>query len=302
MKSIIDKPLVSIITPVLNGIKYLEECIQSVLNQSYPYIEHIFIDGGSTDGTLDLLTSYKTRYPDRIRFISEPDKDAGDAWNKGLRMAKGEILGWLGSDDIYEADAIQTVVEFFRANPDAYFVFGGCNYINERGEVIKKVLTKDFDLEEAINDACYIPCPSAFYKREVIEKVGFKDTGELDSELEYWIRIGKVFQIHRIEKLLSNFRVHKDKAREHKDLYNFAHTSFIIGKRHGASIFSPCGRRYFLAMATRPLHPILDPIYHFIWSGNADRCYFLVMVTRPLHPILVSIYHFIVGSKRLGKK
>ena len=80
-------PLVSIITPVLNGIKYLETCIQSVLSQSYPYIEHIFIDGGSSDGSLDILTNYKAKYPDRIRFISEPDKGACDAWNKGLEMA-----------------------------------------------------------------------------------------------------------------------------------------------------------------------------------------------------------------------
>lgn len=158
-----DNPLVGIITPVLNRIKYLEACIQSVLNQSYPYIEHIFVNGGSSDGTLDMLASCGAKYPNRIRFISEPDKGAGEAWNKGLRMAKGEILGWLGSDILSEPDAIMTVVEFFRANPDAYFVFGGLNYINEKGEILRKLKfpTKDFNLDEAINDTCPIPCPSA---------------------------------------------------------------------------------------------------------------------------------------------
>src|SRR3972149_511511 len=122
-----DKPLVSIITMVLNGVKYLEECIQSVLTQNYPHIEHIFVDGGSTDGTVEILTKYQTKYPNRIRFISEPDKGPGDAWNKGIRMAKGEIFGFLGSDDVSEPGAIISVVEFFKSNPDAYFVFGECN-------------------------------------------------------------------------------------------------------------------------------------------------------------------------------
>lgn len=186
-KGTTDNPLVSVITTVLNGVKYLEICIESVLSQSYPYIEHVFVDGGSSDGTLDVLASYKAKYPNRIRFISEPDKGSGDAWNKGLRMAKGDIFGWLGSDDTYEPDAIMTVVDFFRSNPDAYFVYGGCNYINEKGEIIGKFPTKDFDLEEAINDACCIALPSAFYKREVIEKVGLVDTRETGVELDYYI-------------------------------------------------------------------------------------------------------------------
>ena len=149
-------PLVTIITPILNRITYLDKCIQSVLNQSYPYIEHIFVDGGSTDGTLDILTSYSGRYPDRIRFISEPDKGSGDAWNKGLRMAKGEIFGFLGSDDL-SSRCHNESGRFFRSNPDAHFVFGACNFINEKGEIIGRPLIKDFNLREIINDGCYVP-------------------------------------------------------------------------------------------------------------------------------------------------
>jgi len=264
--SITYNPLVSIITPVLNGIKYLETCIQSVLNQSYPYIEHVFVDGGSTDGTLDMLASYQAKYPERIRFISEPDKSAGEAWNKGWRMAKGEILGWLGSDDVYESDAIMTVIEFFRANPDAYFVFGDCNYINEKGETIRKVLTKDFDLEEAINDACYMPCTSAFYKREVIEKVGFLDTRETGVDLDYWIRVGKVFQIHRIEKLLSNFRFHKDSVSGAKGAFKmYSREGYIVSRRHGGRILSGYGVRYFGAHVIELLRPVLGHLYPFIY-------------------------------------
>ncbi|MFC1918892.1 glycosyltransferase family 2 protein [Chloroflexota bacterium] len=240
-------PLVSIITPVLNGVEYLEASIQSVLNQSYPHIEHVFIDGGSSDGTLEVLNSYSASYPDRIRFISEPDKSAGEGWNKGLNMARGGILGWLGADDVYESDAVLLVVEFFRANPGAYFVFGDCNYIDEKGKVIGMAQTEDFDLEEAINDACYIPCPSAFYKREIIDRVGLLDTREIGLDLEFWIRVGKVFRIHRISKTLSNFRIHKDSFTASKEADRvYAMEGFAISRRHGGSLFSARAIRYVL--------------------------------------------------------
>ncbi len=256
-------PLVSIITPVLNGVKYLEACIQSVLNQSYPYIEHIFVDGGSTDGTLEVLANYQVKYPDRIRFISEPDKGSGEAWNKGLRMAKGEILGSLNSDDMYELDAILTVVEFFRSNPDAYFVFGGSNYINEKGEMIGKRQAKDCDLKELINDSCAIYVEAAFYRREVVEKIGWFDT--LGNDLDYWIRVAKVFQIHRIEKVLSNFRVHKNsQTGSNKTYLMWRRELCIASRRHGGSFLSGWCRRYYESLIIESLRPILGFAYPFI--------------------------------------
>ena len=249
-KVMIDNPLVSIITPVLDGIKYLETCIQSVLKQSYPYIEQIFIDGGSTDGTLDMLSNYKAKYPDRIRFVSEPDRGVGEALNRGLKMAKGGIFGWLDSDDTYEADVIYTVVEFFGANPDAYFVFGEGNIINEKGEVIRKFQTKDFDLKEVINDRCYISLTSAFYRREVIERVGAFNT--LGNDVDFWIRVGKAFQMHRIEKTLSNWRRHEDsistsgEANKRKMVRQRFREDYLLCRQYGGSILAPRCRRYFV--------------------------------------------------------
>ncbi len=262
-KPITNSPLVSIITPVLNGIKYLETCIQSVLNQGYPYIEHIFVDGGSSDGTLDMLSSYKTKYPDRIRFTSEPDKGVGEALNKGLEMAKGKIFGWLDSDDVYEPDAIITVVEFFRSNPDAYFIFGEGNIINEKGEIIRKFQTKDFDLKEVINDKCHILLISAFYKREVFKKVGpFNTLGNYD---DFMIRAGKEFQIHRIEKTLSNWRLHEDnisisgEASKRRMVRQRFREDYLLCRQYGGRIFAPRYRRYFMFV-------ILDKLglYYFV--------------------------------------
>lgn len=264
-KVITDNSLVSIITPVLNGSKYLEACIQSVLNQSYPYIEHIFVDGGSTDGTVDKLSSYRDKHPDRIRFISEPDKGSGEAWNKGLRMAKGKIFGELGSDDMYEPDAILAVVEFFKSNPDAYFVFGGCNYINEKNEIIATPATKDFILEEIINNGCYVPTPSSFYKRAVIERVGFYDTK--GNDLDYLIRVGKVFQTYRIEKVLSNFRIHEGSAttgskKETRKMW--LREDCIVSRRYGGRFFSGYCRGYYKFVIIEWLRPVLGPVYPFI--------------------------------------
>jgi len=269
-----DDPLVSIITQVINGIKYLEECIQSVLNQSYPYIEHIFIDGGSVDGTVDVLSSYQAKYPDRIRFVSELDNSANEtlnssteAWNKGWKMAKGEILGWLGADDRYELDSIQTVVDFFRANPDAFFVFGDNNIINEKGEIVGKRGTWDFNLKKLINEASMASPTSAFYKREVIDKVGFMDTTLMGgSEFDYWIRVGKVFPIHRIDRVFSNFRKHKDSRGSGSKTAAriFLKEDVVVSRRYGGSFFSPIARKYYRFVVTDWLRPVLGFTYPFI--------------------------------------
>jgi glycosyltransferase involved in cell wall biosynthesis len=92
-KSCISSPLISVLTPILNGAKYLEACISSVLQQNYANIEHIFVDGGSTDKTLEILTKYSSQFPDRIRFVSKPDDTVGEAWNNGVTMAKGRSWG-----------------------------------------------------------------------------------------------------------------------------------------------------------------------------------------------------------------
>jgi glycosyltransferase involved in cell wall biosynthesis len=254
----IDNPLVSIITPVLNGIKYLETCIQSVLSQSYPYIEHIIVDGASTDGTVEMLRSYQAKYPARIRFISEPDKSPEEAWNKGWKIAKGGIFGWLGLDEAYELDAIEKVVKFFKANQGAYFVFGGGNRVDETGrKICSSYPTEDFELKRVINDRCpaCLGAPTAFYKREVIEKVGLIDTSTRASELDFWIRVGKEFTIHRIDKLLVNIKVYKGRFSGSFEAFKMsARDGFIISRRYGGGRFSRRAKRYYRFIILDKLH------------------------------------------------
>lgn len=115
------QPLISIITVVYNGAKTLEQTIQSVLNQTHENIEYIIIDGGSTDGTLKIIDKYKEHI---TYWVSEPDKGLYDAMNKGIRMAKGELIGMINSDDWYEPNAIELIVEAFKQNPEKKIFHG----------------------------------------------------------------------------------------------------------------------------------------------------------------------------------
>jgi len=168
----------------------------------------------------------------------------GDAWNKGLQMAQGEIFGWIGSDDTYQPDAVRIVVDFFQAHPDAYFVCGDLNHMNGKGELIERYHAQDLVWEELINDFCAIPTPSAFYRREVIEKIGkFNRRG---NDLEYWIRVARVFKTCRVDQALANFRAHRDsQTGSPATRGRWKLEDFLISLRSGGSLFSPRSKRFY---------------------------------------------------------
>ena len=124
-------PLVSIITPSYNQVDYLEETIRSVLEQDYPNIEYLVVDGGSLDGSADIIR----KYTDRIDWwTSEPDKGQADALNKGMARAKGEFVAWLNSDDIYRPGAVRRAVDVLQSNLDLGMVYSKLDSIDRTGE------------------------------------------------------------------------------------------------------------------------------------------------------------------------
>src|SRR5438128_8552250 len=127
-------PLVSIVTPSYNQGRFIEDTIRSVLAQDYPNLEYIVVDGGSTDHTLDVLR----RYEGRLRWVSEPDRGQSEAINKGFRMARGEIVSWLNSDDTYVPGAIGKAVAHLGARPEVVMVYGEGYLLDEGGRVTRR--------------------------------------------------------------------------------------------------------------------------------------------------------------------
>ena len=199
-----EHPLVTVVVPCLNREHFLVPTIESVLQQDYPYIECIVVDGGSTDGTIDVLK----RYEGQIRWVSEPDNSAADAINKGWQMSKGEILAWLNADDIWAVpSAVSQVVEYLQTHPGVDVVYGDCGAIDIQGNLIGMSYLHKWDLEYAMEycDHC-IPQPAAFIRRSIIEKVGWLDTTLLFMDRDLWCRIGLVGKIEHIPVVLAHAR------------------------------------------------------------------------------------------------
>lgn len=198
-KSYENKPLISIITVVYNGEKYLEETIRSVINQTYDNIEYIIIDGGSTDGTLDIIKKYE----DKIDYwVSENDKGIYDAWNKALRVAKGEWISFVGADDFLYPDAIQKYVDFIP------FAGVGVEYISAKAELIDE----NFDILRIIGKAwnwgvfrrfMNVTHVGSLHHRNFFEKYDlFDDSYKIAGDYELLLRAGKDLRAAFIDEIV----------------------------------------------------------------------------------------------------
>ena len=199
-------PLVSIVTPSYNQGRYIEETIQSVLNQDYPNLEYIVVDGGSSDNTIDILT----KYGGRLTWISEKDQGQADAINKGFHMAKGELVAWLNSDDTYLPGAVGKSVRYLEAHPEVGMLYGEGYHIDEDGQVIERYYTEPFDYQR-LSKVCFICQPTVFLRAEVVRAVGPLDVSlNYCLDYEYWMRIAKRFRLGYLDTYLANSRLHID--------------------------------------------------------------------------------------------
>ena len=167
----VDLPLVSIITPSYNQARFLESALRSVLEQDYPNIEYLVVDGASMDGSLEIIRGYEDRL---AWWVSEKDSSQTEALNKGLRKARGEFVGWLNSDDLYLPGAVSAAVAAFHSNPSAAVVYGDALAIDADGRSINLMRARQYSLVDLM--AFEIICqPAAFMRRSALEKVDYLD-------------------------------------------------------------------------------------------------------------------------------
>lgn len=201
-----DQPLVSIITPSYNQGQYIRATIESVLQQDYPHIEYIVVDGGSSDNTLSILKEYG----ERIHWISEPDQGQTDAINKGIHLSSGDIIAYLNSDDIYLPSVISLIVSEFKKYPDIEFLYGDHYAIDKDGTVISHEKTIPFDPNILLYDANFICQPASFYRRKLFEKIGIFDMDMFYlMDYEFFLRAAKQDIYFRlVRKYLAAIRFH----------------------------------------------------------------------------------------------
>lgn len=200
-------PVVSVITPTLNQARYVTHAIESVRAQSYPAVEHIVVDGGSTDGTIEILR--REGDAGAIRWVSEADDGMYEAVNKGLAMASGDVLAYLNSDDAYLPWAIEVVVRTFRARPDVDLLFGDGIKLNESTGAQRLRLFTPFDRISLANHESVMQ-PAVFWRRRLVERIGGFDAGmRYVADLDYWLRAaGAGARIAHVNEVLAVERNH----------------------------------------------------------------------------------------------
>ncbi len=199
------QPLVSIITPSYNQASFVEETILSVARQDYPSVEHVIVDGGSTDGSVEIIRTYAQRYPDRIRWVSEPDEGHADGINKGFRISRGQIIAWLNSDDAYLfRSTLSEVVDTFSRMPEADVVYGDAVLIDKDNRLLRVLCAPSFNYSWLLR-GCRILQPAAFWRRRVIEEEQL-DASILGIDYEYWLRLGRKFRFVHVPRLWATDR------------------------------------------------------------------------------------------------
>ncbi|NOZ25076.1 MAG: glycosyltransferase [Nitrospirae bacterium] len=181
-------PRITVVTPSFNQSRYIERTILSVLNQNYPNLEYIIIDGGSTDGSIDIIRKYE-RY--LACWVSEKDEGQADAINKGLKLGTGDLFAWQNSDDLYMPGAFMTVAEKFRERPDSAVFFGNFWLVDSDDEPIRDIRFTPFSFRCSLLEGIGISNQAAFWRRELFEEHGYLDPSlEFAMDLDWWLRLG----------------------------------------------------------------------------------------------------------------
>ena len=198
--------LVSIVTPSFNQARYLEQTMCSVLDQQGVDLEYIVVDGGSTDGSQEIIQKYAHRL---AWWVSEKDRGQTDAINKGFARANGQVLAWLNSDDTYQPGALREALDYLDVHPEVGLVYGDANYIDENGRVIGRFPAAQTDHARLRQGYVHIPQQSAFFRADLWRKVGPLDPSfYFAMDYDLWVRLSGEAPLAYHPRLWANFRLH----------------------------------------------------------------------------------------------
>ncbi len=270
-----DLPLVSIVTPSYNHERYIEATMQSVLLQDYPNIEYIVVDGGSNDGTVDIIRKYALESDGLLSknqkhtlmgtrasgihnhsitwWVSEKDKGQTDAINKGFARATGSILAWLNSDDTYEPGAVSAAVKYLQEHPEIGMVYGDCNFINESGRVIGKFNSAQTNYRLLRQGYAHIPQQTMFFRAELWKQVGPLDPSfYFAMDYDLWTRIAALSEIRYVPQTWANFRLHTSGKTILSDDRCWPEM-VRVHYRDGGSFFSVIVAKYYIRKLIAPI-------------------------------------------------
>lgn len=212
-KKVKNYPKISVITPSFNQGHFIRETIDSVLNQNYPNLEYIVMDGGSTDDTVAILKSYGNK----IQWVSKKDKGQTDAINKGIKKTSGEIVAYINSDDVMLPNTLHTVAEYFMSHQEAMWMTGDYFIIDADGNKIQsyvanyKKILRNLPNKTVLSIANFIIQPSTFWRRSLINEIGlFDESLHYCMDFDYWMRAIEQYPVHIVPNYFSLFRIHGD--------------------------------------------------------------------------------------------
>ena len=217
----------SVVTPTLNAEPYLSECLASLQQQGTTTIEHLVVDGGSMDRTLDIVRDEKNAI-----CLIRPGSNQAAAINEGLRQATGEIVAWLNADDAYPPGAVATVAECFASEPDLDVLVGDCAVIGPEGEPLWHERPGPYDFERLLRRGNYLPQPAVFLRRRTLQSIGLLDESlEYTMDYDLWLRLKRA-RVRYVPQVLAVFRWHPGSKTARNVLGNWRENIRVV-RRHG---------------------------------------------------------------------
>ena len=256
-----DSPLeVSVIVPNFNGAAFLPRTLASIEAQTYPDIEVIVMDGGSTDGSLEIIADWADRLS--LRWVSEPDSGQPEAINKGFRMADGEVMGWINSDDLLTPRSVELAADRFAADPELGFVWGFCLVVDadERPMTIQNPYVRE-DLADLRRHRNYVSQPGSFYRRAVVEEFGpLSETLHYLFDYDFFLRVAGRARAEFIPEVMAWFRIHNTSKTGSQERA-FLREEPGVYRANGGRWLSPFWMDYLrYRLWQRPVHRVKEPL------------------------------------------